>query len=315
LIRTRFAPSPTGDLHFGGAWTALASWALACHERGHVTLRLEDIDAPRIVAGSAARIETDLAWLGLDWDEGPNMDGLHAPYIQSMRATKYEAALEALNARGLIYPCDCSRAEIAREASAPHAGEEVMYPGTCRNLPKNRAFKRPPALRLRVPEGSTVSFVDRIHGRVEQHVDVSVGDFVLRRGDGIYAYQLVVAVDDAAMEITDVVRGADLLGSTARQILLMRMLGTPPEAIPRYTHVPLVVGPTGERLAKRHDHPNTVRELRARGVTPEEIVGTLAFGLGLVENLRSRSATEVARALRPPSSWRRNPWRIPHEWE
>jgi len=279
-------------------------------------LRIEDIDTPRVLPGSAARMEADLDWLGLDWDEGPGVNRNNVLYMQSARTSTYEAALEVLRAQGLVYPCDCSRAEIAQVASAPHASEEIAYPGICRNLPKNRHFKRPPALRLRVPDGATVSFVDGIHGRVEQHVDVSVGDFVLRRGDGVFAYQLVVAVDDAAMGITDVVRGADLLLSTARQILLMRMLGSLPFALPNYTHVPLVVGSSGERLAKRHSRPTTVRELRARSVNPEEIIGVLAHGLGLVQGeARPRTAAEVARSLTLPSSWRRTPWRVPLEWQ
>ena len=301
MLCTRFAPSPTGDLHLGGAWTALASWRLARAHGGATVLRMEDIDMPRVVRGSAERIAEDLAWLGLGWDEGPTLGGPHAPYTQSERAAIYDRALAELGSAGLVYPCDCSRAEISRVASAPHAGEELIYPGTCRDAPKDRDMKRSPALRLRVPDGAMVVFDDLARGRVEQRVDVSVGDFVLRRGDGVYAYQLVVAVDDAAMRISHVVRGGDLLASTARQILLMRLLGTAEQDIPSYVHVPMVVAPEGDRLAKRVGSA-TIRELRAKGVTAEAITRELAQGLGLPTGAE------------PPSSWRKDRWPIPAKW-
>ena len=301
MLCTRFAPSPTGDLHLGGAWTALASWRLARAHGGATVLRMEDIDTPRVVRGSAERIAEDLAWLGLDWDEGPSAGGPHAPYTQSERAPIYDRALAELTRAGLVYPCDCSRAEISRVASAPHAGEELVYPGTCRDAPKDREMKRSPALRLRVPDGAMVIFEDLARGRIEQHVDVSVGDFVLRRGDGVYAYQLVVAVDDAAMRISHVVRADDLLGSTARQILLMRLLGTPEAQLPAYAHVPMVVAPDGDRLAKRAGSA-TIRELRERGISAEEIKGALGRGLGFVTGDEA------------PSTWRRDSWPMPAAW-
>lgn len=303
MIITRFAPSPTGDLHLGGAWTALASWALARAQGGQTVLRVEDLDTARILRGSAERIGEDLAWLGLDWDEGP--------VFQSARTRIYEAAIARLDDAGLVYPCDCSRAEIARVASAPHAGDdarEAIYPGTCRDRPRDRAFKRPPALRLRVPDGARIAFEDGIHGHVEEDVDRAAGDFVLRRGDGIFAYQLVVAVDDAELGITDVVRADDLLRSTARQLLLMRLLGYP--STPRYVHVPLVVAPDGERLAKRAKGA-TVRELAEAGVAPDAVIGALAHGLGLVARAGPMTPAEVARSLTPVSAWRRAAWPIP----
>ena len=320
-VRTRFAPSPTGDLHVGGAWTALASWALARASGGKTVLRVEDIDTPRVVRGSAARIIDDLAWLGLDWDEGPGGGDVHAPYTQSERAALYDAKLEDLAAAGLTYPCDCSRAEISRVASAPHAGEEIIYPGTCRDAPQRREMKRSPAIRLRVPEGSLVVFDDLLRGRIEQHVGPSVGDFVLRRGDGVYAYQLVVAVDDAEMQISHVVRADDLLASTARQILLMQLLGTARELIPTYVHVPMVVASDGERLAKRAGSA-TIRGLRERGITASEIAGELAHGLGLVAGdvdasgarPRALAARDIASALQPPPRWRKTPWPMPPAW-
>lgn len=313
MLRARFAPSPTGDLHLGSAWTALAAWALARAAGGTTVLRLEDIDTPRVVRGAAARIAEDLAWLGLDWDEGPAEGGPYAPYTQSERTSIYDDKLAELTAAGLTYPCDCSRAEISRVASAPHAGEEIRYPGTCREAPRDRVMKRLPAIRLRVPDGDAVVFDDLVRGRIEQRVDASVGDFVLRRGDGVYGYQLVVAVDDAAMRISHVVRADDLLGSTARQILLMRLLGTPDEAIPSYAHVPMVVGADGGRLAKRAGTA-TIRELAQRGSSAGEIVGRLARGLGLVTSGGPMRPSDVAAQLQPPASWRREAWPVPAAW-
>ena len=312
-MRTRFAPSPTGDLHVGGAWTALASWALARASGGATVLRVEDIDTPRVVPGSAARIAEDLAWLGFDWDEGPDAGGSHAAYTQSERAGLYDKRLAELAAAGLTYPCDCSRAEISRVASAPHAGEEIIYPGTCRDAPRRREMKRPPAIRLRVPDDALVSFDDLARGRVEEHVGASVGDFVLRRGDGVYAYQLVVAIDDAEMQISNVVRADDLLASTARQVLLMQLLGTPRDRVPAYLHLPMVVAADGERLAKRAGSA-TIRSLRERGLAPAEITGALALGLGLVTTAGALGPRDVAEALAPPSTWRRTPWPIPPAW-
>ena len=221
--------------------------------------------------GSAARIRDDLAWLGLTYE---------APvHVQSTRFAEYDAVLAALTAGGLVYPCDCSRRELAAVTRAPHTGDELRYPGLCRDKDPQRVFKREPALRLRVPADSRIRFVDQLTGTtVSSIVDRDVGDFVLRRGDGLYAYQLAVAVDDSAMGISHVVRGRDLLGSTARQLLLLQLLGVP---APQYfLHVPLVVMPDGQRLAKRL-RSVTVRGLRDQGLAPEELVGALAHGLGL----------------------------------
>lgn len=304
MIRTRFAPSPTGDLHLGGAWTALASWAFARAHAGRTLLRVEDIDTPRVVAGSASRIEEDLAWLGLDWDEGPT--------TQSERTSLYAAELARLAGAGLTYPCDCSRAEIARVASAPHAGEDVVYPGTCRDKPVDRELRRPPAIRLRVPAGAEITFDDLSKGTVVQRVDLVVADFVLRRGDGVFSYQFVVAVDDAAMRISHVIRGDDLLASTARQLLLMRLLGRREAELPRYAHVPLVVADGGERVAKRV-RSSTVRALRERGVDPRAVIAALAHGLCLVPESAPQllEAREVAARLTEPATWRKHPWTMP----
>ena len=278
MHRGRFAPSPTGDLHLGSVATALVAWLVARAAGGRFVLRVEDLDAPRVVAGMAARQLDDLRWLGLDWDEGPDVGGPHAPYRQSERGDRYDATLAALAARDLLYYCDCSRAEIASVASAPHAGDEgPPYPGTCRAFGlRPRAWKRPPAKRLRVPSG-LVTVDDALQGPITQDVAGEVGDFVLQRGDGVYAYQLACVVDDLAMEITDVVRGADLLGSSPRQSLLATLLGGAP---PRFAHAPLVLAPDGTRLAKRA-RGATLRDHREAGVSPDAIVAALARLLGL----------------------------------
>jgi glutamyl-tRNA synthetase len=299
-IRTRFAPSPTGDLHLGGAWAALASWVVAKRAGGRSLLRVEDIDRPRVVQGARERIEADLAWLGLGWDE--------APVLQSERSAAYEEAVDVLSARGLVYPCDCSRAEIARVASAPHPGEDTPYPGLCRDRDPARVMKRPPALRFRVAD-EVVAYDDAIAGHVEQNLADEVGDFVLRRGDGVFAYQLAVVVDDLAMAVTDVVRGADLLSSAPRQIALARALGGTP---PRFAHVPMVVTADGARLEKRTPGI-TIRSVRERGLSPERVLGALAGGLGLAPTDAPAAAAEIAArsALLDPISWRRTPWPVP----
>lgn len=223
--------------------------------------------------------------------------------MQSARVSRYEAALARLD----TYPCDCSRAEIARAASAPHAGEDARYPGTCRDADPERSFKRDPAIRLRVPVGATVVFDDLLRGRVEEDVSRAVGDFVLRRGDGVFAYQLAVAIDDAE-HATHVLRADDLLASTARQLLLMKMLGA--ARVPVYGHLPLVVAGDGTRLAKR-TRGAIVRELGRR---PAEIVGELARGLGLTTRSGPLTPREVADALTEPRAWRTTPWPLPTAW-
>jgi glutamyl-tRNA synthetase len=303
--RGRFAPSPTGDLHLGSAATALVAWLSARAAVGELVLRIEDLDGPRTLSGMAERQLDDLRWLGLDWDEGPDVGGAAAPYRQSERSEHYDAALARLDAAGLIYACDCSRAEIARVTSAPHPGDEgPRYPGTCRERATG-PWKRPPALRLRVPPGM-VGVYDALQGRIEQDVAETVGDFVLRRGDGAYAYQLAVVVDDLAMGISEVVRGADLLGSAPRQALLARLLGAAP---PAFAHGPLVLAPDGTRLAKRA-HGATLRDQRAAGAQPGDVLAALATLLGLepaasLDELRrtfDRSRLAGVQAVRLPGA-------------
>ena len=280
--RGRFAPSPTGPLHLGNARTALLAWLAARKAGSSFVLRVEDLDTPRVKPGLEAHLLEELRFIGLDWDEGPDAPGPCGPYRQSERRALYREALEALKGLGLAYPCFCSRAEIAAAPGAPHGpGDDgPRYPGTCRDLSpaevSTRGQRRPPAWRFRVGEGA-VAFDDLVHGRCAFDVAAEVGDFVLARADGVAAYQLAVVVDDAAMAIEEVVRGDDLLSSTARQLLLYRALGARP---PRFAHVPLLAGPDGTRLSKRHG-ALSLGKLRARGADPAAVTGLLASLCGL----------------------------------
>jgi glutamyl-tRNA synthetase len=270
---------------------------------GAFVWRLEDLDGPRTVPGMAEAAEEDLRWLGLDWDEGPEpVGGPFAPYVQSQRAELYEAALERLAQAGRLFPCRISRADLANLATAPH-GREGMPPYPAGLRPKDletgwfeamRANPNPDAaLRFRV-DPEPVSFVDRVCGPVVEQVDQEVGDFVLKRRDGVYAYQLAVVVDDLAMGITEVVRGRDLLDSTARQIQLIQALGG---TVPSYAHLPLVVNAEGEKLSKRDDALR-IRTLRESGVAPEEVVGRLGASLGLLDRPESCRAEELVPLFR-----------------
>jgi glutamyl-tRNA synthetase len=273
-------------IHAGNARTALAAWLSVRSRGGTFVWRVEDLDGPRVVPGLAEAQREDLAWLGLDWDEGPDVGGPHAPYVQSERSGFYEAALRRLAAAGRLFPCRLSRKDLQAVASAPHGGEETPYPASLRpvNLEPDwfarlGGMARPDAaIRFRVDE-EPVSFTDRVFGQVTERVDLAVGDFVLKRRDGLYAYQLAVVVDDLAMEIDDVVRGADLLASTARQLQLIAALGGAP---PAYAHVPLMLSSRGEKLSKR-DQGLTLRSLREEGARPEAVTGVLAHSLGLLD--------------------------------
>ncbi|HZS39499.1 MAG TPA: tRNA glutamyl-Q(34) synthetase GluQRS [Polyangia bacterium] len=306
MARGRFAPSPTGELHLGGARTALVAWLAARAAGGAFVVRVEDLDRPRVVKGAESAILDDLRWVGLDWDEGPDQGGAFGPYRQSERAARFDAAVERLLAEGRAFPCFCSRADLARASvvAAPHgpADDGPRYPGTCRALAPDdiaaRSQQRAPSVRLRVDD-EVIEWRDGVHGPRRDRPAESVGDFVLRRADGVAAYQLAVVVDDAAMRMSDVVRGDDLLGSTARQLLLYRALGL--EA-PRFAHVPLVLGPDGARLSKRHGAVS-VRALRDRGRSPEQVIALLASTL----NLCRPDATLGARDLIADFSFDRLP--------
>jgi glutamyl-tRNA synthetase len=276
----RLAPSPTGALHLGNARTFLVTW-LRCRSRGgHLILRMEDLDHPRVKAGAAEQAYEDLRWLGLDWDTGPDLGGPHAPYVQTRRLSLYQAALDRLQTLGLLYPCICTRRDIEAAQSAPHPGQERRYPGTCRDRPRRldgriAAGGPPPALRCRIPPGVT-RFEDVLRGPQESDLEAWSGDFVVARTRDQPGYQLAVVVDDAAMEVTEVVRADDLLPSTHRQLVLYDALGLRP---PAFLHLPLVVGPDGRRLAKRHGDTR-VAHLREAGVPPERVVGWLAHTCG-----------------------------------
>ena len=289
-MRGRFAPSPTGELHLGNARTALLAWLQVRAAGGRFVMRVEDLDRGRVRPGIMEAQLEELRWLGLDWDEGPEVGGPHAPYLQSERRERYRNALRRLDEQGLLYACSCSRREIAAAASAPHAGEEgPRYPGTCRG--KIGDANRAPegiALRFRVP-ASSIRLQDLLHGSIRFHPAAETGDFVVRRKDGVAAYQLAVTVDDAAMEITHVLRGDDLLSSTARQLLLYDALDLSP---PEWIHVPLLLDPNGERLSKRHGSVG-LRQARRAGVRPEALVGWLAATCGLAERGEELAAREL----------------------
>ena len=274
--RGRLAPSPTGYLHLGHARTFWTAQQRAAEAQGVLVLRSEDIDAARARMAFAEAMFEDLRWLGLCWQEGPDCGGPFGPYEQSQRRPFYEAAFGRLQAGGWLYPCRCTRKDVLLALQAPHATEEgPIYPGTCRPNSvariRSEASKAPAASKLnwrfRVPDGETIEFVDGSFGRQQFVAGKDFGDFVVWRHDDMPSYQLSVVVDDAAMRITEVVRGADLLLSTARQLLMYRALGYSP---PAFYHCPLVNDEAGVRLAKRHD-VLSLRTLRQQGITAEMV--------------------------------------------
>ena len=289
----RFAPSPSGRIHLGNILCCLLAWLSARSKGGQVILRIEDLDTARCPRRYAEQMCRDILWLGLPWDEGPGVGGPDEPYEQSRRTALYQAALERLEEMGLVYPCFCTRAEL-HAASAPHREDgQVVYPGTCRRLTPEEAAQRaaksgrPPALRLRVPE-EEIAFSDGHMGTCREDLERDCGDFLLRRSDGLFAYQLAVVVDDAAMGVTEVVRGADLLPSTPRQLLLYRLLGLTP---PAFCHFPLLLTAEGRRLSKR-DADAGLDTLGERCTAPE-ILGKLAYLAGFNPSAEPRTAEEL----------------------
>ena len=278
----RLAPSPTGAQHVGNARTYLIAWLSARSQGAKVTLRIEDIDSPRVKPGGVAGIEEDLRWLGLEWDDGP--------YLQTPRLALYEEALQRLRLAELVYPCTCTRSDIVEAGSAPHPEHEgPAYPGTCagRQAAEAEFLDRPYAWRFRVNESPV--FDDLFRGPTRIDLKSAGGDFVVWKSSSTPAYQLAVVVDDAAMGITEVVRGNDLVPSTPRQLLLYRALGY---AIPRFAHIPLVVGPDGRRLAKRHGDTR-LSALRTAGVKAEALVGLLAWSCGWLATPEPVSVREL----------------------
>ncbi len=274
---TRLAPSPTGALHLGNARTFLLNWLLARQRGWRIILRIEDLDGPRIKRGADQQAIDDLRWLGIDWDDGP--------IYQSSRRERYRAAADELLHRKLAYPCICTRKEVDSAASAPHAEDgAAVYPGTCRDRfasiddAMRHSNGRPPAIRCDT-RGQSLDFVDTFSGPHHFHVEKQLGDFVIAKGDGTPAYQLAVVIDDAVMGVTDIVRGDDLLDSTPRQILLYEALDLHAR-IPAYTHLPLVIGPDGRRLAKRHGDTR-IASYRDAGVTASRVLALLASWCGI----------------------------------
>ena len=288
----RFAPTPSGRMHLGNVFCAMLAWLSVRSQNGKMILRIEDLDPARCKREYAETLIEDMLWLGFDWDEG----GLNEGYVQSRRSDIYASYTEKLNALGLTYPCYCSREEL-HAANAPHASDGTyIYPGTCRYLTvADRAVKsRKPALRLISPD-KEITFTDGHLGTYTENLASDCGDFIIQRSDGVYAYQLAVVVDDALMGINEVVRGVDLLPSTARQMYLFDLLGF---ERPSYIHVPLLVAADGRRLSKR-DRDLDIGVLRGNGKCPEEIIGHLAFHSGII----SREEPVKLLELIPYFSW------------
>lgn len=316
IARGRFAPSPTGLMHIGNARTALLAWLSIRSKGGTFIWRTEDLDTPRIVQGMSAAAVEDLRWMGIDWDEGSGKGGDKGPYEQSLRSPAYEQALHALLKLDRIFPCTYSRKDLQSLASAPHGvSSGSSYPITLR--PKEVAPEwlkdlqestSPYAsIRFKVAPG-VISFNDLLQGRIEQDVLKEIGDFVVKRRDGMYAYQLAVVVDDLAMEVSEVVRGVDLLDSTARQIQLIEALGG---EIPHYAHVPLVLNQKGGKLSKR-DQGLTLRSLREAGVSPDVLVGYLAYSLGFINQIIPMNPGALVKAFR----WQdvnKDDWLLPED--
>lgn len=288
-VMGRFAPTPSGRMHLGNVFSCLMAWLSARSAGGRIVLRIEDLDPRAQDKAVADRLMADLEWLGLPWDEGP--------YRQSERTDIYEDAVRRLRELGLTYPCFCTRAEL-HAATAPHASDGTyLYAGTCRDLTPEqiaeRSCRRAPATRLRVPDeddpAGTIEFCDLAYGPQKEVLARECGDFLVRRSDGVFAYQLAVVVDDGLMGVNQVVRGRDLLGSSARQVYLARLLGL---AAPAYGHVPLLTAPDGRRLSKR-DQDLDLGALRQRGITSRRIVGALAAAAGIAQKGEEVSPEEL----------------------
>lgn len=292
----RFAPTPSGRMHLGNVFCALLAWASAKSEKGKIILRIEDLDLERSPRHYANQLESDLEWLGLSFDEGGSAGGPHQPYYQSERFSLYQDCLRRLERSSHIYPCFCSRASL-HAASAPHLSDgRIIYPGTCRSLSpeevREKQRLRKPASRICVP-AETVTFTDGVQGPFSAFLPADCGDFVIRRADGVYAYQLAVVADDGLMGVNQVVRGRDLLESTPIQIWLFQKLGFP---VPAFYHIPLLLDPAGNRLSKR-DKSLDLSALRLR-FSPEDIVGLLAFLAGQIPKRERMTPAELAGIFR-----------------
>ena len=304
-LKGRFAPTPSGFIHLGNAFCTLLAWLNAKSQGGSIVLRIEDLDPVRCSRDKADRLAKDLEWLGLYWDEGAYMEGSGDSYFQSERSEIYATYFEKLYAQGDIYPCFCSRNEL-HAANAPHLSDgRFIYAGTCYGLsPEERlrkAQERRPAYRLHVPN-QLVEFEDLLYGQQGFNLATENGDFIVRRSDGVYAYQLAVSIDDALMGITEVVRGWDLLGSTPLQIYLHRLLGFEP---PQYMHIPLLVASDGRRLAKR-DQDLDLELIRKDYGSSEPLIGYLAYLAGQLERPEPITAQELLKLYNPAKIPRHN---------
>ena len=299
--RGRYAPSPSGVQHLGNIRTALVAWLQARMAGGAFILRMDDLDTLRVKPGSAAQILDDLRWLGMDWDE---IEGINyvtddaGVYVQSASLLHYQRAFEELKTKGRLFPCDCSRKEIAAHVGKPNAGGHYVSPGTCRHKHReNFPGSTPHAWRFLVKDES-IRFDDFLMGVQQQNVAQESGDFVVKRRDGIFAYQLASVVDDIDMGVADVVRGEDLLDSTAAQIALFEALGAMP---PRFWHLPLKTDAQGNKLAKR-DGSDSLQMLRASGQSAEQVIGQLAFELGLIDRDEALGLEALMAELQSPSA-------------
>lgn len=283
MIVGRLAPSPTGAQHLGNARTYLIAWLAARSQGGRLILRIEDIDSPRVKPWAIEQAVEDLAWLGLDWDEGP--------YKQTERVAYYDQALDILKRGEKIYPCTCTRSDIAIAASAPHLGQEgPIYPGTCTGRVANSIEFLPEDYCWRFRSGDqSIDFDDLVVGHQSSIPAIELGDFPVTRKGGSAAYQLAVVVDDALMGVNQVVRGDDLLPSTFRQLELYAALGYTP---PTFAHLPLVVGLDGRRLAKRHGDTR-LSYFRHHGVRAEQIIGWAAYSSGLIQREEELAANDL----------------------
>ena len=278
----RFAPTPSGRMHLGNVFAALVAWLAVRKDGGHLVLRMEDLDTQRTSSEYAQVLREDLLWLGLDWDEETEP--------QSQRSEIYREYFEKLEAMGLLYPCYCTRSQL-HSVNAPHLSDGTyVYTGTCRNLTEEQqaAFGRAPAWRVKVDD-RLWTVEDKIQGTYTENLATDCGDFVVRRADGVYVYQLAVTVDDGLAGVTQVVRGMDLLSSAPRQMYLQELLGFPH---PEYAHVPMLLAPDGRRLSKR-DKDLDLGYLRTH-TTPEKLIGVLAHSAGLLEQPVPISAKELA---------------------
>ncbi|MGM9569697.1 MAG: tRNA glutamyl-Q(34) synthetase GluQRS [Phascolarctobacterium sp.] len=278
----RFAPTPSGFLHLGNVFCSLLAWLFAKSSGGKIVLRIENLDPQRCTRQNADQLARDLEWLGLTWDEGAYISPASERYFQSQRSEIYAQYFAQLQAKELIYPCFCSRAEL-HTAEAPHLSDgRILYAGTCRHLSAQeraaKAQKRAPAYRLKV-EDAPISFCDGHYGQQSYNLMEESGDFIVRRSDGVFAYQLAVTIDDALMGITQVVRGCDLLSSTPMQLYIYRLLGFTP---PSFCHIPLLVDSSGRRLSKR-DGDLEIASLRKVYGSPKPIIGLLAYLAGQIE--------------------------------